>query len=706
MKMRCTWVLLLFPVILLAVPQARKPLTNNDIISMVKQGAGDAAITEAIRTGETDFDTSPEERARLTEAGVSSVVIQSMMEAETGKAGGQAFIAGRNGVGYPQSIRRPMPAYTEDARRARIEGVLVVSAIIRKDGTVDPIKVVKSLGYGLDESAIDTISKAWLFKPAMTQDGTPVDVQANIEVTFRLGGQPGQNPPQAGPPQAIPPSAAPSTPAPTMAPDQKAYRAAVAIRDPEARIAALEKWLVEFPDSAGQSTVTRALFDASVKNHPEQQDKILALANTAVAKASDALKPMLLSSFGSLLFDAGILLDDAAGFLAQGIALTEEQARRNKAPYQATLGRIYLKQGKLNNAEKLLNEALKVNPQLASASLGMAELYEKRGNNGKALEAYINAAATSRLPPGTRKRLDDLYMKSHNGSLAGLEEMLDRKYRELNLPPFAVARYQPTPKRTDRVVLAEIFTGSGCPPCVAADLAAELAMDRYTRDEMIVLMYHEHIPRPDPMATPQTTARFRYYNGRGVPTAVIDGVISPAGGGSRNSTRPVYDRFIKAVENELESPPYAQLKLQAELDGNFVRVNAAVGQVAADAVNPKLQIVLVERELRYGGENGVRFHPMAVRSLAAVDPKSPGFDITSKDAQAFAWDFDLNAISAEIKKGLDDFEKSRSDGYTFTEKKYEINPRDLLVVAFVQDEKTKSVLQAAQIIVTAPNKIE
>jgi TonB family protein len=715
---RDTLVLLLFPVLLLAIPQARKPLTNNDVISMVKQGVGDSVIVQAIQAGETAFDTSPEERERLRAAGVSEDILKAMVAAEAGKASAKTNIPGRNGVSYPEPIKRPNPAYTEEARKARIEGILVLSAIIRKDGTVSPLKVVKGLGYGLDESAINTISNSWRFKPGTIQDGTAVDVQANIEVTFSLGGNPKipvQNPlqpapQQATPPaaaqQAAPPAAAPKPATPTIAPDQKAYMNANAIKDPEAKIAALEKWLVDYPDSAGQATVTRALFDTIVKNHPEQQAKILDLANKAVAKAPDALKPSMLNSFGSQLFDAGILLDDAAKFLAQGITLTEEQARRNKAPYQATLGRIYLKQGKLNDAERVLNEALKANPRLAAASLGMAELYEKRGDNAKALNAYIDAATTSKLQAASRKQLNALYMKSHNGSLAGLEDMLDKKYRDLNPLPFPVARFQPTPMRTERVVLTEIFTGSGCPPCVAADLAAELAMERFARDEMIVLMYHEHIPQPDPMTTPQTTARFRYYNGTGVPAASIDGVVSPGGGGTRDATRSVYDRFIKVIEKQLESPAFAQLKLGAVLDGNFVRVNAAVAKVSVDTADPKLHLVLVEQELRYTGENGVRFHPMAVRSLAGADPKNPGFSITSRDSQTFAWDFDLNAISAEIKKGLDDFEKSRTDGYTFNEKKHEINPKDLLVVAFVQDEKTKSVLQSAQITVNAASRIE
>ncbi len=90
-----------------------------------------------------------------------------------------------SGVTEPIAIEDPRPAYTEEARKNRTEGVLVLQAIIRTDGKVDSFKVIKGLGFGLDESAISTIATKWRFKPG-TFKGVPVDVQANIEVTFRL----------------------------------------------------------------------------------------------------------------------------------------------------------------------------------------------------------------------------------------------------------------------------------------------------------------------------------------------------------------------------------------------------------------------------------------------------------------------------------------------------------------------------------------
>ncbi len=90
-----------------------------------------------------------------------------------------------NGVSPPTPIVQPLPVYTEEGRKARVEGIVLLQAIVRKDGTVDSFKVLKGLGYGLDESAINTIATKWRFKPGSFQ-GQPVDVKANIEVSFRL----------------------------------------------------------------------------------------------------------------------------------------------------------------------------------------------------------------------------------------------------------------------------------------------------------------------------------------------------------------------------------------------------------------------------------------------------------------------------------------------------------------------------------------
>lgn len=90
-----------------------------------------------------------------------------------------------NGVTPPTVLLQPLPSYTEAARNARVSGSVVIQCVIRKDGTVDSFKVIRGLGYGLEESAINTIATRWRFNPG-TKDGVPVDVLANIAVEFRL----------------------------------------------------------------------------------------------------------------------------------------------------------------------------------------------------------------------------------------------------------------------------------------------------------------------------------------------------------------------------------------------------------------------------------------------------------------------------------------------------------------------------------------
>ncbi|MCS6886528.1 MAG: TonB family protein [Acidobacteriota bacterium] len=94
------------------------------------------------------------------------------------------YAAGKDGVKGPQILSKVKPRYTEEARRDKIQGVVVLSAVFRKDGTVSDIKVLRGLGYGLDEEAIKAASMI-KFIPG-TKDGVPVNVRARLEFTFSL----------------------------------------------------------------------------------------------------------------------------------------------------------------------------------------------------------------------------------------------------------------------------------------------------------------------------------------------------------------------------------------------------------------------------------------------------------------------------------------------------------------------------------------
>jgi TonB family protein len=87
----------------------------------------------------------------------------------------------------PPSVRRQTkPPYSEDARKNKVQGTVILDITVKEDGTVDrnTIKLVRKQGYGLDENAIEDV-KTWLFNPA-TQDGRPIAFTVRIEVNFAL----------------------------------------------------------------------------------------------------------------------------------------------------------------------------------------------------------------------------------------------------------------------------------------------------------------------------------------------------------------------------------------------------------------------------------------------------------------------------------------------------------------------------------------
>jgi periplasmic protein TonB len=91
-----------------------------------------------------------------------------------------------NGVSAPKLVKEVKPNYTPEARAAKIQGTVLLSAVVREDGTVGDVKVSRSLDakYGLDAEAVKA-AKQWTFTPGM-KDGKPVAVAVTIELAFNL----------------------------------------------------------------------------------------------------------------------------------------------------------------------------------------------------------------------------------------------------------------------------------------------------------------------------------------------------------------------------------------------------------------------------------------------------------------------------------------------------------------------------------------
>src|SRR5712671_1523215 len=103
-----------------------------------------------------------------------------------GVVGAQEVFKAGPGVTLPTVVRQVKPEYTPEAQAARIEGRVVMGAVVLATGAVDAVTIERSLDtmYGLDQQAIKAM-KQWEFKPG-TKDGKPVPVRVSVEMTFTL----------------------------------------------------------------------------------------------------------------------------------------------------------------------------------------------------------------------------------------------------------------------------------------------------------------------------------------------------------------------------------------------------------------------------------------------------------------------------------------------------------------------------------------
>jgi len=142
---------------------------------------------------------------------------------------------------------------------------------------------------------------------------------------------------------------------------------------------------------------------------------------------------------------------------------------------------------------------------------------------------------------------------------------------------------------------------------VGASIAFDAALNKYRRDEYILLSYHIHIPLPDPMVNPSTLARQRFYDVHSTPSYFVDGESS-GGGGSADGAKTLFESQIDPmIAKHMDEAPEAAIVLTAQGAKSTVKVKTTVSKVASMSDKVRLQIALVEGPVRYSGENGTRF---------------------------------------------------------------------------------------------------
>lgn len=360
--------------------------------------------------------------------------------------------------------------------------------------------------------------------------------------------------------------------------------------------------------------------------------------------------------------------------------------------FNARLATVYYYQDKyaeaVNAAEKVWDY---VDPWNEDFWYITGQSYEKLGKDDKALAAYLQGVLVD-APETLDGALKALYAQKH-GNTDGLEELVDKTRQELS--DFQPGKYQPGPSG-GRVVLAEMFTGAECNPCVSANYAYKALAEHYPRSVVAIVKYHMHIPGPDPMTNSDTEARYQYYGGDfGMPTSFIDGGEKLTGGGPKVVTKNRYVSYDRSIRRHLAQKPLLALKATVDLQPEVVKVELdlqALDQKALAEKQLRLNVALVEREIDYEGGNRVPHHNFVVRKLLGG---AEGLPIQLKEkALKLNHEIDLQAVETGLAQYLDDYAARRLGEGGWKQRLEKLDRDDLAIVAWVQDNDSKEVLQA------------
>jgi hypothetical protein len=276
--------------------------------------------------------------------------------------------------------------------------------------------------------------------------------------------------------------------------------------------------------------------------------------------------------------------------------------------------------------------------------------------------------------------------KPYQAQVAKLEA---RDYAEYaKTMPFKPVPFAGRKVMSDRTAVVEVFTGAECPPCVAVDLAFDGLLKTYQPADVVHLQYHLHVPRPDPLASPDAMKRAEEYYGQqvdGTPTVLINGKLGAPGGGSSAAAEKKYGAFCTQINEALEKPAGAKIGLTVAKGDKGYTAKATVSDLDAPGEKTMLRFALAEERVRYTGGNGLRYHHMVVRAMPGG---FKGFPLTRKTAEQSV-SFDPDELRAALTKYL--------DGIDFARSELPLALKNLKLVAFVQNDATQEIVQAVQV---------
>ena len=476
-------------------------------------------------------------------------------------------------------------------------------------------------------------------------------------------------------------------------PEYNRLRQAMRIEDLNERIAALQKLLKDFPQSQYKRSIESGIIHARI-GLSDSLEEILRLQKSlmdgqegiGMVGMGYALSREILDHENLDRFDSGQVTRAIREYVDLGLGLLDDKALVASLPERQRsvvdfyrpnlhllLAQAYLNEGKPEDSQKALGVYMEQGGAAnKSYHYTRARVYEQQGITKQAFESYFEAAVENFEDSVDKAK--QMYRKL-NGSLEGFDARLEAKWREL---PFHPQPYKPRDTWQGKVVLAELFTGAQCPPCVAADLGFDGLIEAFDPRHVAVLEYHLHIPGPDALTNHASSARAAFYGVRSTPTTLFDGVSQHGGGGDRSRGEMKFEQYSEAVVSRMYAVPEVKLSVAAALEGDEVQITFRADKEIAGA---EFYLALVQDEARYAGSNGIVFHKLVVREFMTVDPKSQTVKLSIPKAE--------EAAALHIAQ----YEKDR--GHTFPEKLHRIDRSQLHVVFFAQNPQSKAVYNAA-----------
>ncbi|HEV3439714.1 MAG TPA: hypothetical protein VG122_20280 [Gemmata sp.] len=325
---------------------------------------------------------------------------------------------------------------------------------------------------------------------------------------------------------------------------------------------------------------------------------------------------------------------------------------------------------------------------METVAVAVAERMSKAftDNDSPAYQSQILSAYKTALESSSVSN-KDATLKTVNATLIKLEAKIDAEYIK-TVPPFKPTAFAGRKdKASNQVVVMELFTGAQCPPCVAADVAFDALQKSYKPTDLVLIQYHLHIPGPDPLTNQDTVARAKFYSVNSTPTTLFNGKSQAPGGGGMANAEGKFKQYTSIIDPLLEKT--ADVKVAGKATRKGDKVDIAVEVAGADGDEMKLRLLVVEETIKYVGGNQLRFHHQVVRAMPDGADGVAIKDKTFKHTAAV----DLVDVRKGLTKYLDDFAATRP----FPKPERPMDLKSLRVIALVQNDKTKEIVQTLQI---------